>query len=174
MEHQNIINLLDNTWNQPSKFRRKNWTEINDQSRGMYNTNSKIRFKTAILMSSLCDYSDVHILFKGRITNTEAEDNDAAREEDEKNKGVIFKSCDPFINFTSEINNIEIDNAKDIDTVMPMYNLVEYNDNYSKTSRSLWQYCRDELNNLVDSKWIKSNIKITQILLIITIQKLLK
>ena len=174
MEHQNIINLLDNTWNQPSKFRRKNWTEINDQSRGMYNTNSKIRFKTAILMSSLCDYSDAHILFKGRITNTEAEDNDAAREEDEKNKGVIFKNCDPFINFNSEINNIEIDNAKDIDTVMSMYNLVEYNDNYSKTSRSLWQYCRDELNNLVDSKWIKSNIKITQILLIITIQKLLK
>ena len=118
----------------------------------MYNTNSKIRFKTAILMSSLCDYSDAHILFKGRITNTEAEDNDAAREEDEKNKGVIFKNCDPFINFKSEINNIEIDNAKDIDTVMPMYNLVEYNDNYSKTSRSLWQYCRDELNNLVDSK----------------------
>ena len=62
---------------------------------------------------------------------------------------MIIKNCDPFTNCISEINNIQIDNAKDIDTVMPMYNLIEYSDNYSKTPGSLWQYYRDEpyLNN---------------------------
>ena len=58
MEYQKIINLLDNTPNQLSKFRTKNWIEINDQSRGVYNTNSDIRFKTKVLKSSLCDYGD--------------------------------------------------------------------------------------------------------------------
>ena len=64
MEYQKIVNLLDNTSNQPSKFRTKNWIEINDQSRGTYNTNSDLRFKTAILKSSLCDYSDAYMLLK--------------------------------------------------------------------------------------------------------------
>ena len=58
MEYQKIINLLDNTSNPLSKFRTKNWIEINDQSRGMYNINSDIRFKTTMLKSSLCDYCD--------------------------------------------------------------------------------------------------------------------
>ena len=73
MEYQKIINLLDNTPNQLSIFRTKNWIEINDQSRqsrGVYNTNSDIRFKTTMLKSSLCDYSDAYILVKGRITIT--------------------------------------------------------------------------------------------------------
>ena len=60
-----------------------------------------------------------------------------------KNKGVIFKDCRPFITCKSEINNTEIDNAKDIDILMPMYNLIEYSDNYSKTSGSLWKYYKD-------------------------------
>ena len=64
MEYKKIINLLDNVSNQPSKFRTKNWTEINDQSRGVYNTNSNIRFKIRMLKSSLCDYSDAYILVK--------------------------------------------------------------------------------------------------------------
>ena len=58
-------------------------------------------------------------------------------------KKVIFKNCAPFPDCKSEINNVEIDNAKDIDIVMPMYNLIEYSDNYSKTSGNLWQYCKD-------------------------------
>ena len=73
MEYQKIINLLDNTPNQLSKFRRKNWIEINDQSRGVYSTNSDIRFKTTMLKSSLCDYSDAYILVKGRVTIIGAE-----------------------------------------------------------------------------------------------------
>ena len=137
MEYQKIINLLYNTPNQLSKFRTKNWIEINDQSRGVYNTNSDIRFKTTMLKSSLCDYSDAYVLVKGRITITRAGDDAGARQANKRNKGVIFKNCAPFTNCKSEINNTEIDHAKDIDIVMPMYNLIEYGDNYSKTCRSL-------------------------------------
>ena len=68
MEYQKIINLLDNTPNQPNKFRTKYWVEKNDESRGTYNTNSQIRFKTSLLRSSLCDYSNAYILVKGTIT----------------------------------------------------------------------------------------------------------
>ena len=86
-------------------------------------------------------------IFKGRITITGAGNDAAARQADERNKSVIFKSCAPFINCKSEINNTETDNAKDIDIVMPMYNLIEYSDNYLKTSGSLWQYYRDNPND---------------------------
>ena len=68
MDYQKIINLIDNASNQLSKFRKKNWIEINDQSRGGYNVNSDIKFKTIMLKSSLCNYSDTCILVKGRIT----------------------------------------------------------------------------------------------------------
>ena len=134
MEYQKIANLIDDTLNQPSKFRTKNWVEINDESRDTYNVNSQIKFKTTILKSSLCDYSDAYILVKGTISvnNTAA----GADANNTKIK-VIFKNCAPFTNFISEINNTQVDNAKDIDIVMPMYNLIEYSDNYAKTLRSL-------------------------------------
>ena len=67
MEYQKISNLIDDASNQPSKFRTKNWVEINDESRGTYSVNSQIKFKTAMLKSSLCDYSDAYILVKGKI-----------------------------------------------------------------------------------------------------------
>ena len=118
MKFQKIINLLDNISNQLSKFRTKNWIEINDQSRGVYSTISDIRFKTTMLKSSLCDYSDAYILVKGTITITGAGADAAARQADERDKGVIFKNCAPFINCKTEINNTEIENAKDIDIVM--------------------------------------------------------
>ena len=60
--------MLDNTPNQPSKFKTKNWVEINDESRGRYNANSQIKLKTTMLKSSLCDYGDAHTLAKGTIT----------------------------------------------------------------------------------------------------------
>ena len=148
MEYQKIANLLDdNKSNQPSKFTTKSWVEINDESRGTYNVNSQIKFKTTMLKSSLCDYSDAYILVKGTITITGAGDDAAVRQADEKDKGVVFKNCAPFTNCISEINNTQVDNAKDIDIVMPMYNLIEYSDNYAKTSGSLWQYYRDEPND---------------------------
>ena len=104
----------------------------------MYNSNSDIRLKTTILKSSLCDYSDAYILFKGGVTITVVGDDPAARKVDERNKRVIFKNFAPFVNCKIEINNTEIGNAKDIDIVMPMYNLIEYSDNYLKTSGCLW------------------------------------
>ena len=79
-----------------------------------------------MLRSSFCDYSDAYILVKGRITITRAGDNAAARKAGERAKGVAFKNCAPFPNYISEINNKQIDNAKDIDIVMPMHNLIEY------------------------------------------------
>ena len=100
-----------------------------------------------MLKSSLFDYSDAYILVKRTITvnNTAAADADA----NNANKKVIFKNCAPFTDCKSEINNVEIDNAKDIDIIMLMYTLIEYRDNYWKQSGSLWQYWKDipDVNN---------------------------
>ena len=142
MEYQKIANLIDDdASNQPSKFKTRNWIEINDESRGAYNVNSQIKFKTTMLRSSLRDYSNAYIFVKETISvnNTSAQGVAA----NNTNKKVIFKNCAPFTNCISEINNTQIDNAKDIDIVMPMYNLIEYSDNYAKTIGSLWQYCKD-------------------------------
>ena len=153
MEYQNIANFLNDESNEPSKFRTKNWVEINDDVRGVYSPSKLIRFKTSVLRSSLYDYSDAYILFKGNITvnNTAA----AGAAANNTNKKVIFKNCAPFTNCISKINNTQIDNAEYIDIIMPMYNLIEYSDNYSKTSGSLWQYCKDipavyNAGNIVD------------------------
>ena len=170
MEYQKIVNLTDdNTLNQASKFKTRNWIEINDESRGAHNVNSQIKFKTTMLKSSLCDYSDAYILVKGTISvhNTAAQGAAA----NNTNKKVIFKNCAPFTNCISEINNTQIDNAKDIDIVMPMYNLIKYSDNYAKTTGSLWQYCKDiparnnnneiiifDVNNPTDSFKFKAKI----------------
>ena len=168
MEYQKIANLIDDTPNQPSKFRTRNWVEINDESRGAYNVNSQIKFETTMLKSSLCDYSDAYILVKGTISVNGTAAGDAINN---NNRKVIFKNCAPFTNCISEINNTQIDNAKDIDIVMHMYNLIEYSDNYAKTTGSLWQYCKDiparnknyEIvvftgNNLTDSFNFKAKI----------------
>ena len=139
--------------NKPYKFRTKNWVEINDNIRGANSPNKHIRLKTAMLRYSLYDYSDAYILIKGNIAvNNTAGASAAANNINEK---VIFKNCSPFTNCISKINNTQIDNAEYIDIVMPMYNLIEYSDNYSKTSGSLWQYCKEipavnNAGNIVD------------------------
>ena len=93
MEYQKIINLLDDTTNQPRKFRTRNWVEINDESKVKYD-NSTIRFKTSMIRSILCDYSDAFILVKGTITVPNAAAADAAV--NNTNKKVIFKNSAPF------------------------------------------------------------------------------
>ena len=133
MEYQKIANLMDDPSNEPSKFRTKNWVEINDESRGTHNVNSQIKFKTTTLKSILCDYSDAYILLKGKIIITGRGADAAARQVDERDKGIAFKNFAPFTNCISEINNTQVDDAKDIDIVMPIYNLLEYSDNYAKT-----------------------------------------
>ena len=137
MEYQKITNLLDDTPNKTSKFRTRNWVEIKDESRGKYNDEKQIRFITTMLKSSLCDYSDAYILVKGKITVTGAGADAAARQADERDKGVAFKNCAPFTTCKSDSNNVEIDYCQDINIVMPMYNLIEYSDNYAKTSGSV-------------------------------------
>ena len=98
--------------------------EINDESRGKYNTNSQIRFKTSMLRSSLCNYNDAYILAKETITvvNTAAAD----EQSNITNRKIIFKNCAPFTSCISRINNTQIDGAQYIDVVIPMYNLKEY------------------------------------------------
>ena len=132
-----ITNLLDNVWNQSSEFRTTYWVELNGDIRGAYSPNKQIRFKTTMLRSILCDYSDVHTLVKGytSVNNTAAANN--------TNKKAIFKNCALFTDCINKINSTQIGNAKYIYIVMPMCKLMEYSDNYSKTSGSLWQYCRD-------------------------------
>ena len=115
--------------NQPTKFRTKHWVEINDAG-GTYNTNSETKFKTSKLKSSLS--GTISVPNTGKTTNPNNTQN------------ITIKNCTPFPDYKSEINNRQIDNAKDIDTVMPMYKLIEYRDNYIKTSGRLRQYHRDE------------------------------
>ena len=113
-----------------------------------------------MLRSNLCDYADAYILAKGTIKITRAGDDAAARQADERDKGVTFKNCAPFTKCINRINNTQIDNAKDIDIVMPMYNLNEYSDNYSKTSGSLWQYYKDDPNdNTADFESFEYKVK---------------
>ena len=90
MEYQKIANLIDDTSNQSSKFRTRNWVEINDESGETYNVNSQIKFKTTMLKSSFCDYSDAYILVKGRITIMGAGADALARQADERDKGIAI------------------------------------------------------------------------------------
>ena len=133
MEYQKIANLLDDESNQPSKFRIRNWVEINDEARGTYSLNKQIKFKKSMLRSSLCDYNDAYILVKGAVNNTAG----AGAAANNTNKKVIFKNCAPFTSCISRINNKDVDNAEYIDIVMPMYNLIEYSEDYTKTSGNL-------------------------------------
>ena len=115
-----------------------------------------------MLRSSLCDCADAYVLVKGTITITGAGDDNDTKRADERGKEVTFKNCAPFTKWISRISNTDIDNARDIDIVMPMYNLIEYSDNYSKTSGILWQYYTDDPNdNIEKSESFKNKIKVT-------------
>ena len=127
--------MLDIASSKPSKFRTRNSVETNDDIRGAYSPNKQIRYKTAMLRSSLCDYSDAYILVKENISVINNASAGAAA--NNRNKKVIFKDCAPFTNCISNINNTQIDSAEYIDILMPMYDVIEYSDNYSKTYGSL-------------------------------------
>ena len=111
MEYQKLINLSDNTNNHPSKFRTKNWVELNDV-RGAYNTNSQFKFKNTMLISSLFDYSNAYILVKGIIRVVGQGADAAAIAIDGNNKQAIFKNCASFTDCISEINNTQVDHSK--------------------------------------------------------------
>ena len=170
MEFQRIVNLLDTTLddNDLPRFDTKKWIEVYDQSEGNYNVNKEIRIKTSVLRWDLCDFSDAYIVVRGNIivdkktftandfdepnnTETIATAINNANNNEFGKKKLAFKNNAPFINCISKINGIKIDNAEDLDVVMPMYNLLQYSKNYRKTTCSLWNYYRDEPNSGVDN-----------------------
>ena len=161
MEFQEIVNLLGITPDDKGllRFVTKKWIELYDQTGGSYNVNKEIRIKTPMLRSDLCDFRDVYIVVKGTIT-TEQNTN---INNDGHNKPFVFKNNAPFISCILKINSVLIDNAEDLDFVMPMYNLIEYKKNYRKTTGSLWNYYRDEPDNdeIRDSKSFKYRTSIT-------------
>ena len=143
MEFKKIANFLDTTSDDKDlpRFVTKKWIKVYDQSRGSYSVNKEIRLKTSMLRSDLYDYSDTYIVVKRAITVVRP---DNAK----RNKATAFKNNAPFINCISKINGIKIGNAEDLDVVMPMYDLLEYSQNYRKITGSLWNYYRDEPRNL--------------------------
>ena len=140
METQKITNLLGNVDNESLKFATRKWNVINNQNNTDYGDGDEngttIKFETKVIKSNLCDYSDAYILVTGDITATGGD----------ANTKVAFKNCAPFTKCVTHINDEHVDNADNLDIVMPMYNLIEYSDNYSDTSRSLWHFKRDEQN----------------------------
>ena len=114
MEYQKIINLLDTTSDNVPTFNAKKWIRVHDQSGESYNINKQIRFKTSMLRSDICDYSDAYIVVKETITA------EGANDRDKHNRSLILKNNAPFIYCVSKINGTLVDNAEDLDVVMPM------------------------------------------------------
>ena len=146
MEFQKIVNFLDTTSDDKDlpRFVTKKWIEVYDQSEENYDTNKKIRIKTSMLRSYLCDFSDAYNVVEKTITLEG--DNDANK----RNKNLSFKSNAPFINCITKINGVQIDSAEDLDVVMPMHNLLEYSKNY-KNNTQLWNYYKDKPSNRLSS-----------------------
>ena len=130
-----IINLLNNSSNEESKFATTKWYVIDSRiAKGKYKQGDTITFETGTIKSSLCDYSDAFILVTGNITVNAVNNKDAA-----------LKICAPFSTWETVINDVFVDESDHIYIAMPMYNLIEYSDNYSDTSGSLWQFKSDEV-----------------------------
>ena len=140
METQMLVNLLNDTDNENSKFATKKWYVINDDSKSNYSQENEIKFLTRSLESSLCDYSDAYILVTGNTTVTCGNANTKA----------AFKNCAPSKECSTEINTTFADKTEHINVAVPMYNLIEYSDSYSDTSGSLWQFKRDGIEGDVD------------------------
>ena len=121
-------------------LQQKKWHIIDSESNGNYLKDEEIKFLTRSIESSLCDYSDAYILVTGSIRITCGN----------QNTKVAFKNCAPYKNCRTEINDTFVDYADFINITMPMYNLIEYSDNYSDTSGSLWNFKRDETINNAD------------------------
>ena len=137
MESQKIINLLDSNHNESQKFATKRWYIINDQNTGnnAYGNgedSTTIKFATKVIKPNLCDHSDACILVTGNIQNKPA------------NSVMTFKNCAPFCTCDVTINDEHVEKAEDLDIVMPMYNLLEYSENYQDSTGTLYQFKRDE------------------------------
>ena len=138
MEFNKINNLLGPAHDKVPRFITKRWIEVQSQSGSTYNASKQIRFKTSLLRSDLCDYSDAYVWVKGTITVTNPNNNANF------DRRLTLKNNAPFVSCISKINGKLVENTEDIDIVIPMYNLLEYSKNYEKTSGSLFNYYRDE------------------------------
>ena len=135
METQKIINLLNDSSEEEPKFATKKWSVIDSQTtKSNYKQADTNKFEIETIKSSLCDYLDAFISVTGNISVTAHNDTD-----------VAFKNCAPFSTCATKINDAFVDEANHIYIAMPMYNFIEYSDNYSHTSGSLWQFKRDEV-----------------------------
>ena len=142
MENQKIINLLDKDDTDSKHFATKKWCIINDENNTNYEVNKDtgennpytIKYDTRVLKPNLCDYAEAYILVDGTIRAANAVN--ATR--------LALKNCAPFTKCNLEINDEHVDTTKSLDIVMPMYNLIEYSDNYQDSSATLYQYKRDE------------------------------
>ena len=170
MEYDKINNLLSSESEQLSRFVTREYVRVNSLS-NTYNENKSIRFKTLMLRSDLCDYADAYILVNGTIT-VNGIANGVENEIVRRNRPLILKNNAPFVSCMTKINNEFIEDADDLDVVIPMYNLLEYSKNYRKTIGSLYNYYRDELdndanlddnvnNNVVSSNTFKYKNKVT-------------
>ena len=134
METQVIVNLLGDADNESSKFATRKWYVINDKNNTDYGEGNKdsttVKFKTKVIKSNLCDYSDVYSLVTGNITATGGGANDR----------VAFKNYASFTKCITHINDEHVDIADNLDILMLMYNLIEYSGNYLDTSENLWQF----------------------------------
>ena len=147
MEPRKIVNLLNDYNNENSKFATKKWYVIDSESKGNYSHENPLKFLTNSLESSLCDYSDAYILVMGNIAVKRRNAADTANIAIGAITQVVFKNCAPFKDCRTETNDTFVDYAYFINIAMPMYNLIEYSDNYSDTSGSLWDFKRDEIDN---------------------------
>ena len=152
-----LINTAEEISDNVSKFTTRKWVEVYDHSDNDYRENKKIKFKTWMLRSDLCDYSDAYIVVKGNATLTV--DRGTLPNVNAYDKKIAFKNNAPFISCISKINGELIENAEDLDIAMPMYNFLEYSKNYRKTSGSLFNYCRDEPNSSTDNDNINYSIR---------------
>ena len=142
MENQKIINLLDKIDTDSKHFATKKWYVINDENNTNYGVNKDtgannpdtIKYDTRVLKPNLCDYAEAYILVDGNIRGTGVDNNTR----------LALKNCAPFTKCSLEINDEHIDTAENLDIVMPMYNLIEYSNNYQDSSATLYQYKRDE------------------------------
>ena len=139
MEYQKITDLLGNIPDKVPRFITKKWIEVHDQSSEIYSANKQIRFKASMLRSDLCDYSDAYIVVKGVVTVA------GALNKDKRNRDFVLKNNAPFISCISKTNAVLVENAEDLDVVIPIYSLLSHSRNYSKTSGSLWNCYRNGL-----------------------------
>ena len=152
MEYDKINNLLgsESEENKLSKFVTRQHVKVNSLS-NTYNENKSIRFKAPMLRSDFCDYADAYILINSTITVA------GNHPRDRQNRPLILKDNAPFISCITRINGELIEDADDLDIVMPMYNLLDYSKNYKNTIGSLYNYYRDELNDDADNKNFANN-----------------